>query len=230
MTTTSTAFILLILSQAHAEPRSAGRAAIGSSCVDNEKQIGLAIREYIAHHDSFPPAFSRDKVGKPLLSWRVLILPYLDQDALYKEFHLDEAWDSPHNKALIAKMPATYRCPNEGDDLASQGKTRYLSPRGKATIFAGTETVKLRDVTDGTSNTIMVVEAGDANAVVWTRPDDWDVDPQPNTAGVFGSHSGGTNVGFADGSVRFIGEKIKPATLRALMSRNGGEVISADDF
>ena len=210
------------------------QAAIRSQCVNNEKQIGLAIHNYIAVHDSFPPAYTQDKAGKPLLSWRVLILPYLEQDALYKEFHLDEAWDSPHNKALIARMPVTYRCPGEGDELAAQGKTRYLSPRGKATIFAGSETVKLRDVTDGTSNTIMVVEAGDANAVVWSKPDDWDVDPEPNLAGVFASHTGGaengSNFGFADGSVRFIGENIKPATLRALMSRNGGEVISADDF
>ena len=141
--------------------RPARQAAIRSQCVNNEKQIGLAIHNYIAGHDSFPPAYTADKAGKPLLSWRVLILPYIEQDALYKEFHLDEPWDSPHNKALIAKMPATYRCPGESDDLAGQGKTRYLAPRGKATIFPGAETVKLRDVTDGTSNTIMVVEAGD---------------------------------------------------------------------
>jgi prepilin-type processing-associated H-X9-DG protein len=214
--------------------RPARQSAIRSQCMNNEKQIGLAIHNYIARHQSFPPAYTADKAGKPLLSWRVLILPYLEQDALYKEFHLDEAWDSPHNQALIAKMPATYRCPAEGEELAGEGKTRYLSPRGKATIFAGTETVKLRDVSDGTSNTIMVVEAGDANAVVWTKPDDWNVDPEPNTAGVFSSHVGaggnGSNFGFADGSVRFFYEKLKPATLRALLSRNGGEVISADDF
>ena len=80
----------------------------------------------------------------------------------------------------------------------------------------------------------MVVEAGDANAVVWTKPDDWETDPEPNLAGVFSSHKGadanGSNFGFADGSVRFLGETIKPATLRALLTRNGGEVISADDF
>jgi prepilin-type processing-associated H-X9-DG protein len=214
--------------------RPARQAAIRSQCVNNEKQIGLAIHNYIARHESFPPAYTADKAGKPLLSWRVLILPYLEQDALYREFHLDEAWDSPHNKALIARMPPPYRCPGESDDVASQGKTRYLSPRGKATIFAGTETVKLRDVTDGTSNTIMIVEAGDANAVVWTKPDDWNVDPEPNLAGIFSSHTGGSgngsNFGFADGSVKFLGEQIKSATLRALMSRNGGEVISADDY
>jgi prepilin-type processing-associated H-X9-DG protein len=214
--------------------RPARQAAIRSQCVNNEKQIALAIHNYIASHGSFPPAYTADNAGKPLLSWRVLILPYIEQDALYKEFHLDEAWDSPHNKALIARMPPTYRCPSASSDLASQGKTRYLTPRGKSTIFPGNETVKLRDVTDGTSNTIMVVETGDADAVVWTKPDDWKVDPEPNMAGVLTNHAGGdgtgSNFGFADGSVRFFNERIKPATLRAMLSRNGEEVISADDF
>jgi hypothetical protein len=214
--------------------RPARQAAIRSQCVNNEKQIALAIHNYIASHGSFPPAYTADKTGKPLLSWRVLILPYIEQDALYKEFHLDESWDSPHNKALIAKMPVTYRCPGESDDLANQGRTRYVTPRGKATIFPGIQTVKLRDVTDGTSNTIMVIETGDANAVVWTKPDDWEVDPEPNMAGVLSNHAGnsgtGSNFGYADGSVHFLNERIKPATLRALLSRNGVEVISADDF
>ena len=120
--------------------RPARQAAIRSQCVNNEKQIGLAIHNYIVSHGSFPPAYTHDKAGKPLLSWRVLILPYIEQDALYKEFHLDEPWDSPHNKALIARMPATYRCPGENEELARQGKTRYLTPRGKATIFPGAET------------------------------------------------------------------------------------------
>ena len=102
--------------------RPARQAAIRSQCVNNEKQIGLAIHNYISVHESFPPAYTTDKAGKPLLSWRVLILPYIEQDALYKEFHLDEAWDSPHNKALIARMPAPYRCPSENDDLSGQGK------------------------------------------------------------------------------------------------------------
>ena len=210
------------------------QAATRSQCVNNEKQIGLAIHNYIAQYGSFPPAFTHDKAGKPLLSWRVLILPYIEQDALYKEFHLDEAWDSDHNKPLIARMPPPYRCPGESDDVAREGKTRYLTPRGKATIFPGPEIIKLPDVTDGTTNTIMVVEAGDANAVFWTKPDDWQVDPDLNTAGVFGSHTGvrgkGTDVGFADGSVRFLYETISPRVLRALLTRNGGEVISADDF
>jgi len=212
--------------------RPARQAALRSECVNNEKQIGLALHNYHSRHNAFPPAYSRDKDGKPLLSWRVLILPYLDQQQdLYAEFHLDEPWDSVHNRALIAKMPAVLRCPSERDDLARDGKTRYLAPRGAGTIFRGAEPVRMRDITDGTSNTIMVVDAGDDNAVIWTKPEDWEVDPQPKTEGIFKSHpDGGTNMLFADGSVHFIHETVAAATLRALLTRNGGEVIGAENY
>ena len=102
------------------------QAALRRQCADNEKQIGLALQNYHSRHETFPPAYSSGKDGKPLLSWRVLILPYVDQNDLYNEFHLDESWDSPHNRALIARMPATYRCPGQRADLSSEGKTRYL--------------------------------------------------------------------------------------------------------
>ena len=87
------------------------------------------LHNYHRRHNAFPPAFSSSKDGKPLLSWRVLILPFLDQNSLYQEFHVDEPWDSPHNRALVAKMPAVYRCPFEGRDMAAQGKTRVPWPR-----------------------------------------------------------------------------------------------------
>ena len=90
----------------------AREAAIRAQCTNNEKQIALALHNYHDQHNSFPPAFSQGKDGKPLLSWRVLILPFLDQQqALYDQFHLDEAWDSPHNRTLIAKMPAVLSLP-----------------------------------------------------------------------------------------------------------------------
>ncbi len=217
--------------------RPAREAANRSACVNNEKQIGLAIHNYIsAHKLFFPPAYTTDKAGKPLLSWRVLILPYLDQAALFKEFHLDEPWDSEYNRALIAKMPATYRCPLENAEATRQGKTRYLAPRGPNTIFRGSEPISLRDVTDGTSNTIMVMETSDDRAVIWTKPDDWEVpaDLAQVPAGILKAHVGhrvrGSNCGFADGAVRFLHESIKPATLRFLLTAGGGEVISSDDF
>ncbi|MEO6810283.1 MAG: DUF1559 domain-containing protein, partial [Isosphaeraceae bacterium] len=143
----------------------AREAAKRSQCMNNFKQIGLAMHNYHATNNTFPPAFNTGKDGKALLSWRVLILPYLDQKALFDEFHLDEPWDSPHNKPLISRMPADYACPSGSGALTRDGKTTYLTPRGPATIFPGAKAISIRDITDGTSNTIFVVDASDDFAV-----------------------------------------------------------------
>ena len=91
--------------------------------VNNMKQIGLAMFNYACQYKTLPPAYTTDKNGKPLLSWRVLLLPYMDEDGLYKQFHLDEPWDSEHNKPLVAQMPQTYRAQAAG-----------LRQRGEPTI------------------------------------------------------------------------------------------------
>jgi hypothetical protein len=201
-----------------------------SRCVDNLKQIGLALHGYHDIHKAFPPAYSRDTSGRPLLSWRVLILPFLEQDALYREFHLDEPWDSPHNRTLIDKIPAVYRCPAMSRQPADRGKTTYLGPRGKATVFSGAEGIKISEITDGTSNTIFAIDAGDDRAVTWTRPDDWEVEPELEMKGLFGHHPEGTVAGFLDGWALFLRETIKPETLKALVTRNGGEVVTSEDY
>ncbi len=209
----------------------AREAAVRTQCVNNEKQIVLALHNYHDQHNSFPPAYSTGKDGKPLLSWRVLILPFVDAKALYDQFHLDEAWDSPHNRTLIGKMPAVFRCPAENEALAAEGKTRYLAPRGAAGIIHDAKGVSLREITDGSSNTIIMIDAGDEHAVEWTKPDDWIFDPEPGIESIFRSHSpGGINAAFADGSVRYLRQTIAPAVLRALLSRNGDEVIKAEDL
>ena len=194
-------------------------------CVNDMLQLGLAFHNYHAAHGSFPPAYVADKDGKPLLSWRVLILPYFDQhQSLFGQFHLDEAWDGPNNKPLIARMPKVYACPGESGKLAAEGKTTYLVPRGPATIFPGAEGVKLKEITDGLSNTILVVDASDDLAVTWTKPDDWMTVPDFATLGLFGHHTGITNFAMADGSVRSLKATIAPALLKALTTRNAGEV------
>jgi hypothetical protein len=208
------------------------RASTGrTQCTNNLKQIALAMHNYHDRHKTFPPAYTVDKSGKPLLSWRVLILPYLDQQqALYKEFRLDEPWDSPHNRALIDRMPAVYHCPSGSSKRADAGKTTYVTPRGKSTIFSGPEGNKIQDVNDGTSNTIFVVDASDARAVVWTKPDDWDVEPALDLKGIFGHHPGGTPFGLADGAVHFIKDSVSPVLLQALVTRDGGELIDWKAF
>ena len=201
-----------------------------TQCVKHLKQIGLAMHNYHSAHNTFPPAFSASKEGKPLLSWRVHLLPYLDAKSLFDEFRRDEPWDSPHNQGLISRMPSFYACPSARPGLANAGKTTYLTPRGPATIFPGAQGVKIQDITDGTVNTILVVDAGDAAAVTWTKPDDWDVVPEFKTQGLFGHHTRGTHFLFGDGGVRFLKEAIEPKLLQAMSTGNGGEVIDVSNY
>jgi hypothetical protein len=219
------------VAQASAALLARARSAAGrSQSTNNLKQIALAWHNYLDVNKTFPPTALTSKDGKPLLSWRVAILPYLDQEALYKEFHLDEPWDSEHNKALIAKMPAVYRSPAQ---KAGAGKTTYLAPRGATgpkggEVKYGVLGVPIKEVTDGTSNTIMVVEMNDEAAVEWTKPGDLDVDPKQPLKGLIGHYEQGFLAAFADGSVRFIRGTVKAETLNALFTRNGGEVVGND--
>jgi hypothetical protein len=209
---------------------SAWLAAQRTQSVNNMKQIALGMHNYHNVHNTLPPAYLAAKDGKPLLSWRVLILPWLEQKALYDEFHLDEPWDSTHNKSLIARMPKVYDAPAAARTLAAEGKTSYLSPRGPATVLHGPQGVKIQEITDGTSNTIMTLEVGDQAAVIWTKPDDWEVKAPLDLQTLFGRYQGGTNFGMADGSIRFLKKSINLQVLDALLTRNGGEVISSDAY
>lgn len=189
---------------------------------NNLRQIALAMHNYHDTFKGFPPRASHaDK--KPLLSWRVHILPFIAQDNLYRQFKLDEPWDSPHNKKLIKQMPELYRSPLAASLPA--GKTTYLTPVGPKTIFGGAEGMSILNITDGTSNTIMTVEADEAKAVYWTQPEDLKVDRDNPLAGLRSEQHKGFLAGFADGSVRFISNNVDPQVLWALFTANGGEVV-----
>lgn len=190
--------------------------------INNMKQILLAMHNYHADNKRFPPAYKADKDGKPLLSWRVLILPMIEYGELYDQFHLDEPWDSEHNKKLIAKMPPEYRSPNS---KAGEGKTNYLTVRGENTVFPGKQGVRIAEITDGTAFTIAIVEAADEKAVIWTKPDDFEIDNKNPLKGLAGLHPGVILVGFADGSVHTLSAVMDPEVLRGLFSRNGGEAV-----
>lgn len=206
--------------------QAAREAARRSQSSNNLKQLMLAMHNYHDTRKAFPAHANYSDDDKPLLSWRVHILPYIEEQALYNEFHLDEPWDSEHNKSLIAKMPQVYLCPSSHLTPA-EGKTTYLAPVGDELIFDGTkEGAGLRNITDGTANTIMLVDAGDDAAVVWTKPDDLKYDAENPLKGLTGHHPGIFNAGFADGSVRAISLNIDADTLRALFTKGGGEVIN----
>ena len=145
---------------------------------------------------------------------------------LYKDFHLDDPWDSADNKKLIERMPEIYRGLN--DKLAREGKTTFLVPIGDRTFFSNLEGMRFREVTDGLSNTIVAVDAADESAVIWTKPDDLLLDPKQPLRGLVGHIPHGIQILMGDGSVRIISKEIDPKTLRAIFTINGGE--SASDF
>lgn len=193
--------------------------------VDNLKILGLALNGFARTHDGrFPPSAIR-KDGKPLLSWRVAILPFLDihrDGRLHRMFRLDEPWDSPHNKALLKEMPPEY-APVVRKDVPPYS-TFYQAFVGPGTLFDGEAGTRIADVTDGVGSTLMVVEA--AEPVPWTKPEDLSFDegkPLPKLGGQF---EDGFYVAFADGSARFLSRKVAPETLRALIMRGDGEVIA----
>jgi hypothetical protein len=196
-------------------------AAMREQSRNNLKQIGLAMHNFHDTSSKFPAAFTSKK-DKPLLSWRVQLLPFLDQAPLFNRFRQDEPWDSPHNKALIPHMPAVFKAPGS---QAGEGKTNYVTIRAAGTIFPGATAVGIREITDGTSNTIMVVEASDKAAVTWTAPDDLPLDEKDPLKNLVQLRDRGFLAGLADGSVRFISEKINQKTLLNLFLKSDGNAI-----
>jgi hypothetical protein len=138
----------------------AGReAARRMSSSNNLKQIAVAMHNFHDAHGHFPPSATFDEDGKPLLSWRVHLLPYLGEQALYREFKLDEPWDSKHNIKLIDRMPMVFRNPSSP---MQDPVSHYLLPTGKGTIFADPKKIaSIRDIRDGTTNTILALEVND---------------------------------------------------------------------
>ncbi len=192
---------------------------------NNLKQIGLAMHNYHDVNNQFPPAAVCDKKGKPQLSWRVLILPYIEQDALYKEFKLDEPWDSDNNKKLIAKMPKIYAMP--GKTKPGDTTTYYRVFVGNGAGFDWVMGGKFAGITDGTSNTLMCVTA--AEPVIWTKPDELEFDPEKDMTKLLGLVvNGKAQAALFDGSVRTFSKLPSKAQLNAMITKGGGEVIDFD--
>lgn len=189
----------------------------------NLKMIGLGMHNY---HDAngFLPNNLTDAKGKPMLSWRVAILPYLEEDTLFRQFKLDEPWDSENNNALIEKMPKIYT-PIRAKPK-NKGETFYRGFTGVGTTFEEKKRVRLIDFTDGTSNTIMVAEAEEP--CIWTKPYDLPFDANKDLPKFGGLFDGEFHVLFGDGSVRRVKADFNAGTLKAMITRNGGEVYSPD--
>jgi prepilin-type processing-associated H-X9-DG protein len=191
--------------------------------VNQLKQLGLGLLNYESVSSAFPAAGSTKVDGAPRLSWRVHILPYVEEEALYSKFHLDEPWDSEHNRKLIAEIPEVFQSP--GVEIEA-GKTLFLAVTGAGSLFGdGSKGPRMRDVTDGLSNTLMLVEADPKAAVEWTRPDDWEFDAADPTAGVGELRNGQFNVVFCDGHTQRLSTKIDPTLLKSVVTRDGEEIV-----
>jgi RNA polymerase sigma factor (sigma-70 family) len=187
---------------------------------NNLKQIALAMHNYHDTYRHFPPQALTNKNGKPLLSWRVAILPFIEQDNLYKQFKLDEPWDSEHNKALLERMPQIYAPVKV--KTKEKYETFYQAFAGKGTVFEPGEKIRFVDIPDGMSNTIMIVEAGDP--VPWTKPEDLPFDSEKPLPKLGGEFPDVMNAAFCDGSVHALDKKkIDDKLLRLLILRNSGQ-------
>lgn len=204
-------------------PRAAARRA---KCTNNLKQIALALHNYEQTYHALPPAYTVDASGRPLHSWRTLILPYLKQEALYKSIDLSKPWNDPANASALATEVGLFRCP---DAAGPRNTTTYLALVGSDACFERTQPRPLGAITDAQSATLMVIEAGEENAIPWMAPFDADealVMGLTPTSKVH--HQGGTNGACVDGSVRFLKISAPPSVRRAMISISGNDADSAD--
>lgn len=202
--------------------RVAGAQAKQARRKNNLKQIGLAFHNY---HDTYGrmPGHGTDAAGRSGLSWRVHLLPFLEQAELYRQFKLDEAWDSPHNKKLIAKMPKIFRTPG----ATAAGKTSIHVFTGDGTPFGIKGGPRFRDILDGTSNTFMAVEAGVDKADFWTKPGGIAFDATADPRKLLGKIDAraGFIAGMMDGSVYVIKSDVSEETLRRMIQHRDGKVV-----
>ncbi len=201
-------------------------AAIAPSA-NNLRRIAIAMHEYSDKHGILPPAAYWNKAGQACLSWRVLILPQLGHEALYKQFKLDEPWDSEHNKKLLAKMPSVYATP--GLTKSRSTETYYRVFVGNGAGFDWIFGMGLpASFPDGTANTLMCAIA--STSVPWSKPDELEFDPEKDATKLLGTlPTGQPQVVMFDGTVKTLKKLPSKQTLKLLIQRIDGQV-TPDDF
>lgn len=208
-----------------------------TNCRNNLRQIGLALHNYHDAHGSFPPAWTTDANGRPLLSWRVLLLPFLDEAPLYAEFDLTEPWDGPHNRELLQRIPSPYVCPSSvTEEKRGETATSYVAVIGEETAWPGASPTRYPDFRDGTSDSVIVIEYN-AN-IHWTEPRDLSLDEavallseaEPFSAHghhsqtFFQDHYYGRHFLIADGSARYASHHLDGDRVRAVLTIAGDDV------
>lgn len=191
---------------------------------NNLKQIGLALYNYHDTYGTFPPAVIPDEEGKPMHSWRVLILPFIEEEDLYQQYNFDKPWDDPENLKLVERIPEVYALPYPAEDQP-EGLTTYLAISAKGTVLGTTEASRLEDIAQPT---VMAIDA-EHHPIPWTQPIDIapeqvHVDPER----IIGLSKEGTHLLMSDGSVRFVENKPPRADVRRRFYVDGGSKIDED--
>jgi prepilin-type processing-associated H-X9-DG protein len=214
--------------------RSTREPARNAQCKNNLKQIMLAMHTYADHFGEFPPAYTVDADGKPLHSWRTLLLPWLEGAAFFPKLDLSKPWDDPVNAELFAQFiergnPAAFSCPSAD---FPRGQTTYLAIVTPNSCLRPGKGRPLSDVKDGQSTTLIVIEVPDAHAVPWMAPVDADeklVLSINSDRESRSPHPIGFNAAFCDGSVKFLLNDLSAADRRALISIDAGDKVKESD-
>jgi hypothetical protein len=219
------AFLLLPLALARA-PKAAQRAR----CGNNLRQIALAMVAYHDTYKTFPPAYVADKDGRPMHSWRTLLLPFVADEALAARYNFDEPWDSPGNRQVTDTCIPEYQCPSDVADGVTSNETNYVMIVGPGMFSDGTSSNHMFQISDGFSYTIMIVEVV-GSKIAWAEPRDLEADKitfkinDPQTLGISSRHSGGANCVLIDSSVVFASDSSDPGKIQAMCTIAGGETV-----
>ncbi|MEO8497516.1 MAG: DUF1559 domain-containing protein [Planctomycetota bacterium] len=215
------------------------------SCSNNLKGIALALHNYHDVYKTFPPAYIKGPNGRRMHSWRVLILPYLEADtcqSLYDAYNFDEPWDGPNNRELALQMPQVFCCPSQCKRGSKPtGLTNYFAVVGENTAWPGEQAIGFRDIIDGSSNTLLLLEVAN-RPITWTEPTDIEFAEATDILmrREFAPHGyedffhdrklGGCQIALADGSVRFVAQQADDVASKLLIRRNDGEHFDLDSL
>ena len=203
------------------------------TCMNNLKNIALALRCYEQKHGCFPPAYIADENGRPMHSWRVLILPDIERNDIYDMYDFSEPWDGPNNRKLAEVQLGFFSCPSDGQ--APYTDTSYVAVVGPGTTWPGTRPTSLVDCNDGIDNTILIVELANSG-INWMEPRYLELSQMTLTInctagpGISSLHPGGANVVFVDATVRFLPDDTLPEEVRAILTRSGGQSVDLEGF
>lgn len=223
------AFVVGLVFMAVPATRIVQSNAAQQNCAANLVKIGQAMLQYHDEHGRFPPAYVAGASGKPMHSWRVLLLPYLGHHTLFQQYNMSQPYDHWENQQIATQMPAVYHCP---DDLGvATSETSYVFVSGNGMIVNKTESASLTQIKDGPAGTILLVEAPGIS-INWLEPRDLNraslsLTLNSGTGNEIGSYhaAGGAHVLTADGKVHFLPDLTPPQVIEAMLTIDGGDDV-----